>query len=326
GLLLSNNIALTTLDGLESLSSIDSFFGMNGHPILTSIDALSNISPLSSITNFSIFDNAQLSECDITSICDRINDPSVGFVIENNNNGCNSREQIQIECGTVSIPDTNFLNALLDHNPIIDTNSDNLIQFDEAEAFTGTLNVANEIIIDFSGLEAFVNITGFNGGGNFADVLSLENNTALTSVDFSDSPDLSGVNLRNGNNTAITTFDGRMCPSLQFVCVDDVAFAEDNFTNIDAQVQFVDDCEFLGTPEASFEETLVLYPNPVSEKLTISNIEKFKFVKAAVFSMGGQKLKETTATEIDVSDLSAGIYFVKVISEAGSVTKKIVKQ
>tara|TARA_R100000988_G_scaffold93124_1_gene57396 strand:- start:357 stop:467 length:111 start_codon:yes stop_codon:yes gene_type:complete len=35
---------------------------------------------------------------------------------------------------------------------------------------------------------------------------------------------------------------------------------------------------------------------------------------------------ETSAKQIDMRDLSSGIYVVKVISEKGSVTRKIVKQ
>src|SRR5690606_17346721 len=59
----------------------------------------------------------------------------------------------------VNIPDANFKNALLAHDPVIDTNSDGEIQVTEAEAITGALNVGSKSISDLTGIEAFVNLT-----------------------------------------------------------------------------------------------------------------------------------------------------------------------
>ena len=133
------------------------------------------------------------------------------------------------------------------------------------------------------GLEAFVNITGFNGSGNFMSALSLETNTAITSVDFSNNPDLESVNLKNGNNTAITSFNGVDCPTLNFVCVDEVAFAEANFTNIDPQVIFVDDCSVLAVSEFNLAEAIALFPNPVSNNLTILMDLKMQITQNHIF-------------------------------------------
>jgi hypothetical protein len=215
---------------------------------------------------------------------------------------------------------------LLNYSPTIDTNGDDNIQFTEAEAFTGTLEVSEKVISDFTGLEAFVNITGFNGRGNIMSELSLEANIALTSVDFSESPDLVNINLKNGNNTSITSFNGLDCPSLEFVCVDDIAFAEVNFTNIDADVQFVEDCEVLAVADFNLEESLVLLPNPVSEILTISIAPNIKFINTEVYSVSGQKLSSSKSEQINMNDLATGIYFVKVNTKQGSVTKKIIKE
>jgi len=59
----------------------------------------------------------------------------------------------------VNIPDANFKNALLTHQPTIDTNSDGEIQVSEAEDYTGTISCLMKGIIDLTGIEAFVNIT-----------------------------------------------------------------------------------------------------------------------------------------------------------------------
>ncbi len=320
------NDALTNLNGIQPFiaSEIANTLSIGGNENLINISALEG-SDFDEFLHIEIFDNPNLSICDIDAICNYIDNPQ-DLVIENNALGCNTISEVEIECSIVNILDNNFLNALLNHTPTIDTNSDGNIQFDEAEAFTGTLNVANKVISDFTGLEAFVNITGFNGSGNFMSELSLEANTVLTSVDFSNSPDVEKVFMKNGNNTAITSFEGLNCPSLQFVCVDDVAFAKANFTNIDPQVTFVDDCEVLAVSDFNLAETVSVFPNPVSENLTISIASNFNFIKAEVYSISGQKLMETSATQLDMSELSAGIYFVKVVTERGSSTKKIIKK
>ena len=304
-----NNEILTNLNGLEALTDLDIQLNIDGNPSLLNLNGLRGV----------LNDGPH-------SIPLEFIDTSNELIIENNAVRCTSVSEVETECTLVNISDTNFLNAVLNHNPVIDTNNDDLIQFDEAEAFAGTLEVAEKTITDFTGLEAFVNITGFNGGGNFSDFLSLQNNTMLNSVDFSGSPDLEAVNLKNGNNMGITNFNAVDCPSLEFICVDDVAFAETNFTNIDPQVQFVDDCEFLSVPAFNLEEAVTVFPNPVSETLTISITSTFNYIKSEIYSVSGQKLQESANKQIEMGDLSAGIYFVKVISEEGTITKKIVKQ
>ncbi len=324
-IVISHIDSVTNLDGLSNLQSVQGNIALFSNDALTSISGLENINPEDILSNITIVQNILLSECAILPFCQLINNPTITFNVNTNASGCNSRTEIEIECEIVNIPDNNFLNALLNYTPIIDTNSDGNIQFDEAETYTGNLNMSGNVIADFTGLEAFVNITGFNGSGNFMNTLSLEANTAITDVDFSDSPDLESINLKNGNNTAITSFNGVDCPSLQFICVDNVAFAEANFTNIDPQVVFTDACEVLAVNDFNLAETVSVFPNPVLNTLTISIASNFSFIKAEVYSIGGQKLKETSATQVDMSDLSAGIYFVNVITEKGSVTKKIVK-
>lgn len=57
----------------------------------------------------------------------------------------------------VNIPDINFKNALVNHDPIIDTNGDGEIQVSEAELAT-IINVSSTSISSIQGLEAFVNL------------------------------------------------------------------------------------------------------------------------------------------------------------------------
>ena len=168
-------------------------------------------------------------------------------------------------------------------------------------------------------------ITGFEGDDNSMITLSLASNTELTSVVFADNPSLETVNLKNGNNTAITDFQGSNCPQLRFVCVDDVPFAEANFTDIDPQVDFVDDCQLLSNADISEPFQVRLYPNPVSNQLTISYSKQMDYLGARVYSLQGAELVSTTQSQIDMSGMAVGVYFVQVRTSAGISIQKVVK-
>lgn len=323
------NSSLENLNGLSGLTNEISpqnavSLVINGHALLNDISGLTNLD-YTTLSVVGIFNNSALSKCDVASICGYI-DLGSPLQIENNEVGCNTVAEVVEDCATVDIPDANFLSTLLNHNPIIDTDGDNAIQYGEAEIFNGTLEASNMNINDFSGLEAFINITGFNGASNEIVTLRLDDNTALTSVIFENNSLLEAVNLKNGNNTNISNFQGLNCPNLQFVCVDDVSFAETNFTNIDAQVAFTTDCGFLAVPTFDIQKNVTMFPNPVSEKLQIRVAEGVVFEKATLYSILGEELFFTSEENVDCSQLAAGIYFVEVTTDRGSISKKIVKE
>ncbi len=103
----------------------------------------------------------------------------------------------------VNIPDPNFKNALLNHNPIIDTNGDGEIQVSEAQA-VDSLNVLINNISDMTGIEAFVNLTYLSCTGNQLTNLDVSNNTALVSL-LCDFNYLTSLDV--SNNTALYYLD-----------------------------------------------------------------------------------------------------------------------
>lgn len=88
--------AITNLNGLSSLSSVKKIY-LGNNSILESIDDISNISNLEFLA---IFDNPNLSNCAIESICNYINNPQNIASINNNAIGCSSRTEIQEDCIT----------------------------------------------------------------------------------------------------------------------------------------------------------------------------------------------------------------------------------
>ncbi len=79
----------------------------------------------------------------------------------------------------VTIPDSNFKNALL-ANSAINLNADSEIQLSEAQAYTGEINVNSVGISDMTGIEAFINISSLRCSYNQLTMLDVSSNTALT--------------------------------------------------------------------------------------------------------------------------------------------------
>ena len=157
-----------------------------------------------------------------------------------------------LKAQNVTIPDLEFKSKLLNHTPVIDTNGDGEIQITEAELFTQTLRVSGTSgspgnITSLEGLEAFINIEGFEGSYNPIETadfsenialrdlvlletplssLNLENNSLLrtvslsaiqlTSLDFSQNPELLIVQV---TSSPIESMDLSNCTSLQFLTV-----------------------------------------------------------------------------------------------------------
>jgi hypothetical protein len=73
--------------------------------------------------------------------------------------------------------------------------------------------------------------------------------------------------------------------------------------------------------------TVKIYPNPTTGELRIES-ESLRIESIIIYNISGKILKtENWKTEntIDISHLPSGIYFVKISTEVGEVTKKVMK-
>lgn len=85
----------------------------------------------------------------------------------------------------------------------------------------------------------------------------------------------------------------------------------------------------LGT--STFEadaDTMSFYPNPANNILTIDNKNNTTINSIVISDTNGRNVLETknVTSIIDISNLSNGIYFVRLISDFGIITKKLVKE
>jgi len=71
-------------------------------------------------------------------------------------------------------------------------------------------------------------------------------------------------------------------------------------------------------------ETITIYPNPVTQTLTVSGISQRAVI--AVYDVLGRKYGSAVGNSIDVSGLSKGIYLLKINEEGKLITKKFIKE
>jgi len=210
----------------------------------------------------------------------------------------------------VNIPDANF-KAILVNDAAINTNGDNEISATEADAVTGSFSFFNSGISDFTGIEAFTNINMFFSSNNQLTSLDLSANTALvfvrvtntnslTSLDVSANTalttlictnhnQLTSLSVANGNNTnmSLNTLNNT---SLSCIEVDDVMYAQNNYTDVDSGVTFSTDCTALSITDFDLQNSIEFYPNPTTSFLNIKTNANLKSVN--IYSVVGKEVFE----------------------------------
>lgn len=189
----------------------------------------------------------------------------------------------------------------------------------------------------------------------FLESLYVHNNL-LTSLDISANPaiaflkcndnKLESLNLKNGFNTLMTGgftiyddvymymngMNATNNPSLQCIQVDD----ENNANNIiapydswlkDETVIYSEDCAAaLAVDEQILDNSMLIYPNPVTEILHIET-KQHQISRIDIYSVLGNKIKEvdTNFDAIVLPDLPHGVYFIRIHFEEGWLVKTILK-
>jgi hypothetical protein len=73
-----------------------------------------------------------------------------------------------------------------------------------------------------------------------------------------------------------------------------------------------------------------VFPNPANDFVTISNSENISVNSISITDLNGRVVKQNTYSnvtnvQVNISDLSSGVYMMNISSDKGSVTKKIIK-
>jgi hypothetical protein len=189
---ISNNTALTSL-GLSGLTSIGGSLDIVNNTALTSLAGLENIDP-TTINNpdpagvdIYIVSNTLLCSCEVLSICDALDIPSIITNISNNAIGCNSQTEVENACKC----------------PIGVITFSTQTQIDDfATNYPDCAQIKGDVIINGSGITNLDGLLGLTSiGGN----LTINNNTVLTSLSGLSALTSIGGNLSISYNTALTS-------------------------------------------------------------------------------------------------------------------------
>jgi hypothetical protein len=192
---------------------------------------------------------------------------------------------------TMAISDYDFTSninvkelAILDNiASIASLNLDGLINLEKLELVKASFNaidvstninlkrfeieIANNLLAlnldNNTGLER-INITNCDG----LDTIDLHNNVALINIRIHGSDNLTSIRLDNGTNISVNNFDARFNPSLICVQVDNVAYSNTNWTDIEPHTAYNElSCNSLNISPKVFLQGASLNPNLGEEML-----------------------------------------------------------
>jgi Leucine-rich repeat (LRR) protein len=165
---------------------------------------------------------------------------------------------------------------------------------------------------------------------NNFDVVDLSSLTNLKVVKLNDNPNLITVSIQNGNNGVITEFNSSNTPNLTCILVDDVNAGYLSSWTKDVKSTYVANeaqcrAEVLSIDNFDVTNNVSLYPNPVKDYLKIELRNQLEIQKIQIYNVIGKLVNETRSLEVDFTKLSKGIYLLKIITDKGIATKKVIK-
>ena len=82
------------------------------------------------------------------------------------------------------------------------------------------------------------------------------------------------------------------------------------------------DKDYQGVDE-NFADNVTVYPNPANDIIIVGANNDLPVQSVDIYDITGKLMISSTETEINVSELESGMYFVNILTEKGVVTKKI---
>lgn len=164
--------------------------------------------------------------------------------------------------------------------------------------------------------------------GNQITNLDLSLNVTIESVNCTNNQ-LDYLNIKNGNNSNMTIMHSNNNLNLNCIQVDneDAIYPICDFENFlgwckDDWAAYSEECILAIEDNTNID--FALYPNPSQNTLFIESQTSVDAVK--IYNLQGQLITEISTSSVDVSYLSTGLYFVQVIADGKSDTKKFVKE
>ena len=176
------------------------------------------------------------------------------------------------------------------------------------------------------------NILFLTCGANHIEILDLSQNSDLYWFQCQDNEELTFLDLRNGGNSGLSLMWAYDTPNLRCILVDNKTFADGKECGYptagwckdgnDIFIEDMADC-VLSSEDFTISE-IILYPNPTDDVLLLQT--KLQIESVNIYSIRGDLIKSIfEKEEINVSQLSQGMYFVEVFSKGYRSISRFVK-
>ena len=174
-----------------------------------------------------------------------------------------------------------------------------------------------------------------NCGNNYITDLDLRNNINLEyfSYDsYSSYPYMQAIefiDLRNGNNSNMQYCSIINNVNLKCIYVDNKNASHNNWhKNYGHYVDNEAECTVLSLNDFDLNNSVTFYPNPVNDILHIENTLSVNIQKIELYDAYGKQIMSQVNSfeQVSFKNIMAGLYFISIQTEYGTVTKKIIKQ
>lgn len=162
---------------------------------------------------------------------------------------------------------------------------------------------------------------GFN---NSITSIDISQNSNIQWLNTTDCSQLSSLNVANGNNTNFNFFSAGNNPLLTCIQVDDAAWATTNWTTIDAQTQFSENCPSTNSLNELSAIEVSVAPNPTSGEVTVSGNTEIKSID--ILDLSGQIIDSFNGNVGYLHSVTAGVYLLRVHHAYGDTTVRIIKK
>ena len=321
----NNNDSLTNLNGVENMSISGNILAIERNDMLTDITALSG--------NLGQFDQIQIKENPLLSSLSGIE--GVNLIASDASGlsiGGNALSNLDLLSTITNAPDNLFISC---------PNITNVLGLSNMQGELEILLIQNNsLITNFTGLEG---ITGIKQELRIINNNSLQSFSGIENVQNSNVtvPSLLALITNNPQLTDISSISNIEINSLSFILLENnpllatcsntlICNAIDlgniglnsNASGCNTIPEVEKEC-VLNSSQNNLLEEVVIYPNPVTNTLILNYPNEN--IEASIFSFNGKLILKSSSKLIDVSNLSSGIYFLKLESEEAISISKFIK-
>lgn len=288
-------------------------------------------------------------------VCTNNNSPQVSNSISNYEITVSENCELNAATNQVNNQNTSLADLLVNANPSVDLNGDGAIQGWELVQ-ADTIIIPNGNLDSLNGIHLAENLVYLDVRNNNLDTIELGNFPNLQYLNISGNNisliDFNGTLESDEDNQSIQTLSSSS--SLDSLIVDDNELTEldvsglsisylsatnnPNLSTIcvsqsqlnsnvqnwdkDGSAQYSAQCSMtVGSNEVSVSNTTI-YPNPTQGILNIKSDAQVGLVE--VFELSGRKVLSTTnQSQIDISGLESGIYYLNVFNQAGDKLRTV---